>query len=192
MINDFLKSFTGIPIAADSDYKMDSIILCPINTNLIYNVRLLKSEIPFVSDSMYSEDDIISLFDKSLNKAIQNIIFYSCEYIYNYKGKSFKFSLYFEELKLYQKKNVFFYNVQTKDNKLYEGIVEYITSAGSEGRTLNDVSYRFFRNHRSKQSQMISRLEESGKFLITKQAGSYKRPRTVFIALESVNDCTQS
>jgi chloramphenicol O-acetyltransferase len=183
MINDFIKNFVAEPIPLGQEYAMDNIILCPINYNLIYNIIFIKIPMP-KTDNTYSEDDIFRIFERSLKKAIDNIVFYSSEYLYNYNGQSFKIKFNFEEMKLYQKKKVFFHNMQNSNNKFYNDIADFIKLAGKEGRTLNELSYKFFRNHRHKQQQIINQLEESGDFIITKTAGLHNKPRTVFIDLE--------
>lgn len=185
MISDYLQKFNEQPVPAETGYRMENIIICPSGTNLIYEVRIVKSVMPFNPDAGFSEKDILILFEKALAKAISTILFYSCEYIYNYNNQTYKISFQFEEMKFYQKRKVFFSDVKLKNGKLFNEISEYIKLGGTEGRTLNDLSYKFFRNHREKQSFIINQLEESGEFLITKISGLHNKPKTVFIALKN-------
>lgn len=183
MIGDYLQAFINAEVPAETGYRMENIIICPSATNLIYEVRLVKSIMPFTPDASYSDRDILTLFEKALNRAIATILFYGCEYIFNHKNQTYKISFQFEEMKFYQKRRVFFSDVKLKTSKLYDEVSQYIKNAGSDGRTLNDLSYKFFRNHRNKQSFIINQLEESGDFLITKIAGLSNKPKTVFIAI---------
>lgn len=187
MIEDFVQAFIDTPILPGQDYKMDNAVVCLGQNNLVYDIRFLKSAIP-VQEQAYAVSDIYTLFEKALEKAVSCIIFYSCEYIYTSAGQSFKLNFQFEEMRFYQKKKVYFASVQNKNSRLYDEVSTHIKACGKSGCTLSELGYKFFRNHRNRQQYVMNKLEESGEFIMTKQAGDYRKPRTVFIALENIGE----